>query len=121
MIPSSIKYSSIQSARYPLVPGQGDRPRDRLAVAVDDPLFGPLQQRDQARRLVRLPGRQMEVQGVAMAVAQDVDLGREPPAGTPQGVIRRLLGIVVLATPGGPSGGTDHGAVDAPELAMGSE
>ena len=102
----------------PLVAGQGDRPRDRLAVAVDDPLLGALQQRDQARRLVRLPGRQMEVQGVAMAVAQQMDLGRESPAGTPQGVIRGLLGIVVLAAPGGTSGGADHGAVDAPQLVV---
>src|SRR5271168_3977985 len=60
----------------------------------------------------------MEVQGVAVAVAQDVDLGRESPAGTPQGVIRRLLGIIVLATAGGTSGGVDHGAVDAPQLAI---
>ena len=118
LIPSSSRYSSIQSARIPLVAGQGDRPRDRLAVAVDDPLLGPLQQRDQARRLVRLPGRQVEVQRVAMAVAQQVDLGREAAAGTPQGVVRGLLGIVVLAAPAGTSGGADHGAVDAPQLAI---
>src|SRR4051794_5699285 len=51
-----------------------------------------------------------------MAVAQQMDLGREAATGTPQGVIRGLLGIVVLPAPGGTSGGADHGAVDAPQL-----
>src|SRR6185369_7612111 len=61
---------------------------------------------------------QVEVQGVAMAVAEQLDLGREAAAGTPQGVIRGLLGIVALAAPGGTAGGADHGAVDAPELVI---
>ena len=60
----------------------------------------------------------MEVQRVAMAVAQQVDLGGEAAAGTPQGVIRGLLGIVALAAPAGASRGADHGAVDAPQLAV---
>src|SRR5947209_13575303 len=47
-----------------------------------------------------------------------MDLGRESPAGTPQGVVRRLLGIVLLAAPAGTSGGADHGAIDAPQLAI---
>jgi hypothetical protein len=35
----------------------------------------------------------MEVEGVAMTVTEHVDPGRETPAGTPQGVVRGLLGI----------------------------
>src|SRR4051812_46929613 len=58
----------------------------------------------------------MGVQGMAVAVAQQMDLGREPPAGTPQGVIRGLLGVVAVPAPGGTTGGADHGAVDAPQL-----
>src|SRR4029079_9594741 len=34
------------------------------------------------------------------------------------GVVRGLLGIVALAAPAGTSGGADHGAVDAPQLAI---
>src|SRR3569623_1420056 len=47
-----------------------------------------------------------------------MNLGRESPAGTSQGVIRGLPGIVALAAPAGTSGGADHGAVDAPQLAI---
>jgi hypothetical protein len=55
---------------------------------------------------------------MAMAIAQQMDLGRESPAGTPQGVIRGLLGIILLPATAGASGGTDHGPVDAPQLAI---
>ena len=67
---------------------------------------------------MRLPGRQIEVQRMAMAVAQQMDLRRESAAGTPQGVILGLLGVVFLAAPGGTSGGTHDGAVDAPQLGV---
>src|SRR5262249_43319812 len=64
------------------------------------------------------PRRQMKVQGVAMAVAQHMHLGRESPAGTSQGMIRGFLGIALLAASAGASGGADHGAVNAPQLAI---
>ena len=83
----------------PLVPGQGHRPRDRLAVPVDDRLVGPHQQRHQGRVVVRLPGRQVEVERVTMAVAQQVEFRGEPAAGTAQRVVRWLAGIFFFAPP----------------------
>ena len=117
LIPNSNRNSSIQSARYPLSPGQGDRPRDRLAVAVDDRLVGPVQQRHQGRVVVRLPGRQVEVERVTMAVAQQVEFRGKTPAGTAQRVVRRL-GRVFFLRPAGAPRGAHGGAVDAPQLVV---
>jgi hypothetical protein len=102
----------------PFVAGHGQGPGHRLPVAVDDPLIGPLQQRDEGGGLVRLPGGQVEMEGVAMTVAQEVDLRGEAAAGPPQGVIRRLVGVFFFSAPGGAPRGAHHRAVDAPQLAV---
>src|SRR4051794_20273537 len=102
------------SGPIPLVAGHGDRPRHRFAVAVDHLLVCPLQQGDQGRVFVCLPRRQMEVEGMAKTIPKQVDLRGKSPAGTPQGVVRGLLGGLFFSASSGTAGGPHHRAVNAP-------
>lgn len=65
-----------------LVAGDRHGPGDWLAVTANDMGVGAFQQCFQGSRLVRLSGRQMEVQRMAFAVAENVDFCGKPPART---------------------------------------
>ena len=117
-MPISSRYSSIQSARYPLSPAMATGHAIGSPSPSTTRSSAPSSRGTKAVVSCACPARQMEVQGVAMAVAEEVDLRREAPAGTPQGVIRGLLGVFLFRAPGGTSGGADHGAVDAPQLVV---
>lgn len=64
-----------------LVAGQLQRPGERFSVVVEQALVGAGQQRLQGGRFVRLAGREMKVQRMAVRVAQQVDFARKTPAG----------------------------------------
>lgn len=59
---------------------QGDRPGNRLPVPIAQVGVGTFQERIEYSRLVCLPRRQMEVQRIPLAVAEDMDLCRKTPA-----------------------------------------
>ena len=65
-----------------LVAGDGHGPGDWLAIAINHVGIGAFQQCFQGGRLVRLPRRQMEVQRMAFAVAENMDFCGKTPART---------------------------------------
>src|SRR5262249_51457480 len=76
-----------------------DRPRRRLAFPIGELFAGTLQQGDEGRRFMGLAGRQVEVQRVAAAVAEEVELGGEPAPRAAQGGVGGFLGIPFFPPP----------------------
>jgi hypothetical protein len=64
-----------------LVGRQLQRPGKWLSVVVEQAFIGADQQRFQGSRLVRLAGREMEMQRVTMRIAQQMNFARKSPAG----------------------------------------
>lgn len=65
----------------PFVAAQGHRPRQRLACPVEQAGIGAFKQGLQGSGLVVLSRREVEMQGMPPAVAEDVDFGGKTPAG----------------------------------------
>lgn len=63
-----------------LVPAEGERPSDPLAVLVEQLLVGRREQFVQHGRFVRPAGRRAEARRQSMAVARDVDFHGKTPA-----------------------------------------
>ena len=80
-MPSSSKYWSIQSARYPLSPPSAKGQAIRSPSSSSEAGVGGDEQFVEHRRFVRLASREMEVQRQTVAVAEDVDFRRKAPAG----------------------------------------
>jgi len=63
-----------------LVAGQGHRPSDGLAVAIEQVGVRLFEQGREGRRLMRLSCGEMKVQGMAFPVTEDMDFRGKPPA-----------------------------------------
>ena len=66
-------------------------------VVVGD--LGPFEQLDQGLRLVGLSGREVEVERVAVAVAEEMDLRRETASRAAQRMVRGLVGVPFFHPP----------------------
>lgn len=80
-----------------LVARQGRGPDTDGALAVAH--VGVVERVEEGRGLVRLSGRQLEVQSVALAVAEEVDLRRKTPAGPAQRMVLRLAAVPFFPPP----------------------
>ncbi len=69
----------------------------RHVVVVGD--LGPFEQLDQGLRLVGLSGREVEVERVAVAVAEEMDLRRETASREAQRMVRGLVGVAFFPPP----------------------
>jgi hypothetical protein len=64
-----------------LVARQLKRPGKWFSMVVEQAFIGANKQRFQGGRLVRLAGREMEMQRMTMRIAQEVNFARKSPAG----------------------------------------
>lgn len=79
------------------VASQRQRCNDRLAVAAGE--IDAFQERFQSGRFVSLSWRQMEVEGVSVRVAEEVDLRRKAAPAAAESVILGFLGIPFFPPP----------------------
>lgn len=87
------------SGPVPLVAAEGVGPEDWFASAVLQRLVRALQQFGQRGGFVGLSGGQVEVEGVAVPVAEDVDLRGKSAPGTSQGVVLGFVGPPFFRAP----------------------
>ena len=66
-----------------LVASKGDRPGNGFAVPIQASAVGIVQEWDIRVRFVILSGGEVKVEGMTVAIAQDVDFCAETTAGTP--------------------------------------
>ena len=70
----------IGSVRF--VSRQGNRPRNRLALAVENLVVRTIEQGNQSSRFMVLAWRQVKVKWMALSVTQQMDFGGKTPART---------------------------------------